>query len=137
MPMLSGELRLDKWLNFSCLFKTRSQATKACEDRRVKVNGQVAKPAKMVKVGDYLTIKQKGGKYINLTICGIVNKNISLNDAKMLYELEQPKLTQDEMEMLQFLQRAAREIKPRYKGRPTKKERRKMERIKKISSIYQ
>jgi ribosome-associated heat shock protein Hsp15 len=125
-----SEQRLDKWLNFSCLFKTRSQATRACEDRRVKVNGDVAKPAKMVKPGDYLTIKNKGGKFFNLTIQGMTNKNISAKNAKLLYELEESKLTNEEMEMLQYLQSAAKSLKPKYKGRPTKKERRTMEKVK-------
>ena len=126
----AAEQRLDKWLNFSCLFKTRSQATKACEDRRIKVNGQVAKPAKMIKCGDCLTIKSKGGKFFNLTILGITLKNISAGNARLLYELEQPQLSPEEIEMLEYMQKAARSLKPRYKGRPTKKERRKMDQIK-------
>ena len=136
MEEFPKEQRLDKWLNFSCLFKTRSQATKACDDRRVKVNGQVAKPSKMVKSGDYLTIKNKGGKFFNLTICEITQRNISAKDARLLYKLEEPQLSRDEIEMLEYLQHAAKASRPKYKGRPTKKERRKMERVKNSSQFF-
>ena len=45
-------VRLDKWLQVARVFKTRSQATKACNLSRVRVNGQVVKPHRSVTVGD-------------------------------------------------------------------------------------
>lgn len=121
--------RIDKWLNISCLFKTRSQAAQACEERRIKVNGEVAKPAKLVKPGDRITIKSAAGKFINLTILGISHKNVSAKDARLLYEKEEQELSEEARELLALFSRSFKVHRSKYKGRPTKKERRKMEQV--------
>ncbi|MBN2411895.1 RNA-binding S4 domain-containing protein [candidate division KSB1 bacterium] len=125
--------RLDKWLNISCLFKTRAQATKACDDRKIKVNGEVAKPAKMIKAGDVLTIKNKNGTFINYTVTGLAFKNVSAKDARTLYIKEEIKLSDEAKELMALHYKSIKKIKPKYKGRPTKKERRKMDDFKKGS----
>ncbi len=125
------EQRLDKWLNISCLFKTRAQATRACEGRRIKVNGQVAKPAKSVKPGDYLTIKNKKGKFFNLTIRALAHRNVSAKEAKNMYELEEQKVPDEKIELLEYFSRSFNKQKPKYKGRPTKKQRRQLDKLKK------
>ena len=125
--------RLDKWLNISCLFKTRAQATKACDDRKVKVNGDVAKPAKMIKVGDVLTIKNKNGIFINYTVTTLAFKNVSAKDARTLYIKEEIELTDEARELMELHYKSLKKLKPKYKGRPTKKERRKMDNLKKGS----
>lgn len=56
-------VRIDKWLWAARFFKTRPLAVKACELGRVKSNGQIAKPAREVKVGDDLEITTDGGLY--------------------------------------------------------------------------
>jgi len=76
-----GSQRIDKWLNISCLFKTRAKATKACDERRIKINNLVAKPAKLVTTGDKVTIRKAGGKFINLTVLAVSHKNVSAKDA--------------------------------------------------------
>jgi ribosome-associated heat shock protein Hsp15 len=55
--------RIDKWLWASRFFKTREQASKACELNRVLSNNQPAKPAREVRVGDMLHIKNEGGEF--------------------------------------------------------------------------
>ena len=45
-------VRLDVWLDVTCLFKTRSEAQKACRGGKVDVNGQAAKPHREMKPGD-------------------------------------------------------------------------------------
>lgn len=127
--------RIDRWLNYSCLFKTRAKATKACDDRRIKVNGEVAKPAKMVKAGDIITIKNPKGKYFNFKIIALSEKNISAKDAKSLYEKEELELTEEAKELLEIYSQSIKIHKPKYKGRPTKKERRKIDKFKKESSF--
>ena len=122
--------RIDKWLHYACLYKTRSQATKACDERQVKVNNQVVKPSKIIKTGDQITLKMKGGQYVNLLIVGIVHRNISRDQARLLYEKEELKISEETQEIRALLQQSARHIKPKYKGRPTKKERRKYENLK-------
>jgi ribosome-associated heat shock protein Hsp15 len=56
-------LRIDIWLWASRFFKTRALAKKACELGRIQSNGQSAKPAREVHVGDRLQITNEGGDY--------------------------------------------------------------------------
>ena len=55
-------VRIDKWLWAARLFKTRAQASKACDLGRIHSNGIEAKPARDVRVGDRLHVKNKGGE---------------------------------------------------------------------------
>lgn len=56
-------LRIDKWLWAARFFKTRAQASKACDLGRIHSNGIEAKPAREVRVGDRLHIKNEGGEF--------------------------------------------------------------------------
>ena len=56
-------VRIDKWLWAARFFKTRSLAAKACELGRIECNGQPAKPAREVHVGDLLQVKNEGGDF--------------------------------------------------------------------------
>ena len=55
--------RIDKWLWAARFFKTREQASKACELNRILSNNQPAKPAREVRIGDSLHIKNEGGEF--------------------------------------------------------------------------
>jgi len=55
--------RIDKWLWAARFFKTREQASKACELNRITSNNHPAKPAREVHVGDMLHIKNEGGEF--------------------------------------------------------------------------
>lgn len=67
------ELRLDKWLWAARLFKTRPLAVKAISGGHVEVNGHRAKPARLVKVGDEVSIR-KGPYTYEVTIAGLSDK---------------------------------------------------------------
>jgi ribosome-associated heat shock protein Hsp15 len=56
-------VRIDKWLWAARFFKTRSLASRACELGRIESNGQQAKPAREVKAGDLLRVKNEGGEF--------------------------------------------------------------------------
>jgi ribosome-associated heat shock protein Hsp15 len=56
-------LRIDKWLWAARFFKTRSLASKACDLGRIRSNGITAKPAREVRVGDKLEVKNEGGDF--------------------------------------------------------------------------
>ena len=56
-------VRMDKWLWAARFFKTRALASKACELGRVQSNGVEAKPAREVKLGDRLHIRNEGGEF--------------------------------------------------------------------------
>jgi ribosome-associated heat shock protein Hsp15 len=57
-------VRIDKWLWAARFFKTRSIASHACELGRIESHGQPAKPAREVKVGDVLRIKNDSGEFL-------------------------------------------------------------------------
>jgi ribosome-associated heat shock protein Hsp15 len=57
------EVRMDKWLWAARFFKTRSLAAHACELGRIESNGQTAKAARAVRVGDRLQVKNDGGEF--------------------------------------------------------------------------
>src|SRR5436305_10122154 len=61
-PMAS--VRIDKWLWAARFFKTRSLASRACELGRIEANGQLAKPAREVKIGDRLQVKNDTGDFV-------------------------------------------------------------------------
>jgi ribosome-associated heat shock protein Hsp15 len=56
-------VRIDKWLWAARFFKTRSLASKACDLGRIHSNGIQAKPAREVRVGDMLTVRNEGGEF--------------------------------------------------------------------------
>jgi ribosome-associated heat shock protein Hsp15 len=62
-PALKMDVRMDKWLWAARFFKTRALAAKACELGRVSSNGQPAKSARPVRVGDLLQVKNDGGDF--------------------------------------------------------------------------
>ena len=118
--------RLDKWLSIARLFKTRKLATQACENRHVKVNEVTSKASKTIKVGDEITIRLRG-KYRSFQILGIIKRNVSAQYARELYE-ETTSLDEDpeQQELIRLTLKSQKQHKPQYKGRPTKKERRKL-----------
>jgi ribosome-associated heat shock protein Hsp15 len=59
-----AEVRLDKWLWAARFFKTREGAAKACELGRVELNGARTKPARLLKVGDTLRVRNEGGEFV-------------------------------------------------------------------------
>src|ERR1035438_6631014 len=56
-------VRMDKWLWAARFFKTRSLASRACDLGRIAWNGQTAKPAREVRVGDMVLVKNDGGDF--------------------------------------------------------------------------
>src|SRR5579862_402261 len=61
--MTAARLRIDKWLWAARFFKTRSLASRACELGRIDFNGQSVKPAREVRVGDRLRVKNESGEF--------------------------------------------------------------------------
>jgi ribosome-associated heat shock protein Hsp15 len=58
-----ASVRIDKWLWAARFFKTRAQASKACDLGRIHSNGIQAKPARDVRVGDMLLVRNEGGEF--------------------------------------------------------------------------
>ena len=121
-------VRLDRWLMAARFFKTRSQAAASCEGGRVKVNGLSSKPHKLLHVGDALTIRQRD-RYRHVTVAGLAQRGLPPAEAKKLYEEEIKNVLSDELrEQMKVFAKSFRPTTRKFKGRPTKKERRDMER---------
>jgi ribosome-associated heat shock protein Hsp15 len=119
-------IRLDKWLQVARVFKTRSQATHACTLGRVKVNGQPAKPHRHLALEDRVEVEQGDWTRI-LVVKELRDRPLPKAETARLYEdLSPPRPVLDPLERLLRrppVRRAA------GAGRPTKKERREVERL--------
>jgi ribosome-associated heat shock protein Hsp15 len=123
-------MRLDVWLDVSCLFKTRSEAKRACEGGKVDVNGQAAKPNRELKQGDRLEITRRFGRRQQVVVQGFAEKHIPRADARLLYEDVTPKPSPEELELLRMARMAAPFTRRASLGAPDKRERRQLRRLK-------
>lgn len=123
-----SNVRLDSWLDVACLFKTRSEAQKACKLGKVVVNGVDAKPHREVKIGDEIEINRPMGRKQLLTVLGIASTHVPKAEARLLYEDRTPKPTPEEIEIrrLERIYRAA----STPKTRPDRDMRRTLRRLK-------
>ena len=125
------DVRLDVWLDVACLFKTRSEAQKACNGGRVDVNGQPGKPHRLVRIGDELTITRPHGRRQVVAVLTLLDRHVPKADARALFEDRTPPPTPEELER-RDLQRAFRESfgAPRPMRAPDKRERRALRKLK-------
>src|SRR5687768_5192411 len=79
-------VRLDTWLDVACLFKTRSEATKACKLNKVIVNSVEAKPGRLVKEDDEIEIHRPYGRKQLITVLGVTDEQLPKAVARTLYE---------------------------------------------------
>src|SRR5438045_6451910 len=93
------DVRLDVWLDVACLFKTRSEAQRACKGGKVDVNEQTAKPNRVVREGDELQISRGHGRKQKVVVRGLADRHLPKADARTLYEDVTPKPSPEEIEM--------------------------------------
>jgi ribosome-associated heat shock protein Hsp15 len=91
-------VRLDVWLDVACLFRTRSEAQKACKGGKVDVNGQAAKPHRLIRPGDELLIARPFGRQQRVVVRGVAERHVARSQARTLYEDLTPKPSADEIE---------------------------------------
>ena len=115
-------IRVDKWLWAARVFKTRSQASVACDGGKVDVNDEAAKPARRVRAGDLITVSLPRGRRRVLKIAGLGERRGSAEAARVLFE----DLTPPEPPRRRQAPPPRREP---GSGRPTKRERRDIERL--------
>ena len=119
-----GTLRVDKWLWAARFFKTRSLAAEAVDAGRVSVNGERAKPSKVVKPGDALVIRRPPYEHA-VTVLGVSDRRGPAAEAQKLYA--------ETAESRARREAVAVELKamppPVFKGRPSKKDRRTLDRF--------
>jgi ribosome-associated heat shock protein Hsp15 len=130
-PEPPASTRLDVWLDVACLFKTRSEAQRACKGGKVDVNNQAAKPHREVRPGDRITITRPLGRRQQIVVRGIQDHHIPKAAARELYEDVTPPPTPDQIEAGRMA-RLLRPIRP-FGGAPDKRERRALRRMKERS----
>jgi len=122
--MQDNNVRLDKWLWAARFFKTRSLATDAIDRGRVRVEGEPVKPARNVKVNDKLLIDNGSDRW-EVVVAAISDKRGPAPVARELYFETEESVAKRE------LNKEARRLFPEpsleIKGRPTKRDRRAME----------
>lgn len=118
-------VRLDKWLQVARMYKTRTQATHACDLGRVKVNGQQAKPHRQLAPGDRVELLQGDWERV-LIVKELRDRPVPKAEAAGLYEDQSP--PRPAPDALARLMRRPPALREAGAGRPTKKERRDMER---------
>src|SRR5258708_21408346 len=119
-------MRIDKWLWAARFFKTRSLASRACELGRVESNGQSVKPSREVRVSDLLRVKTEAGDF-QVEVLGLSEMRGPAPVAQTLY-----RETDASRELRQKLAEE-RKLMPRVEGsregRPSKKDRRQIGRL--------
>ena len=119
-------IRLDKWLWSARFFKTRSLAADAVETGKVEVNGERAKRAKQLQAGDSLRIRL--GPYHHLvTVRALSERRGPASVAATLYE--ESAEGRRAREAMQVQVKAAQSVPGYERGRPTKKDRREIEKM--------
>jgi ribosome-associated heat shock protein Hsp15 len=92
-------IRLDIWLDVSCLYRTRSEAQRACQGGKVEVNGQSSKPHRLVRVGDEIRLSRPYGRKQTVTVLALADRHIPRAEARQLYDDTTPPLSEEEKEM--------------------------------------
>lgn len=121
-------MRLDAWLDIACLFKTRSEAKRECESGHVEVNGDRAKPHRLVREGDRLRINRGFGRHQDVVVRVLIEQHVKKAEAKVLYDDLTPKPTPEELE-LRRAERAYRAA-AQAAGTPDRRRRRELRRAK-------
>jgi ribosome-associated heat shock protein Hsp15 len=119
---------VDVWLDIACLFRTRSEAKRACEGGKVDVNGEHAKPHRTVREGDRIRISRGFGRHQDVIVRILVDQHVKKAEARALYDDVTPAPTPAEVEMRRA-ERAYRAA-ARAAGAPDRRRRREIRRFK-------
>jgi ribosome-associated heat shock protein Hsp15 len=119
-------IRLDKWLWAARFFKTRSLATQAIDNGRVKLNGERVKPARDVRPGDRLELRLGEAEW-TLTVQALAMQRGPAPVAQLLYE--EDAASQARRQQQASDRKLAASPAATLKGRPTKRDRRQIHRF--------
>lgn len=95
---MTDSARLDVWLDVACLFKTRSEAKRACEGGKVEVNGSNAKPHRAIREGDRIRIGRPFGRHQDVIVRIVLDQHVKKSEAKALFDDVTPTPTPEEVE---------------------------------------
>ena len=117
-------MRLDKWLWAARFFKTRSLAQQAVAGGRVQLNGARTKPAHEVKIGDTVDVRVEEWRW-EIQVKALSDRRGPAEEARKLYD--ETEASRAERERRMDLRRWGAEPAATLKGRPTKRDRRRIE----------
>ena len=124
------DVRLDVWLDVACLFKTRSEAQKACTGGKIEVNGHPGKAHRPLHVGDELRITRPLGRRQVVVVRSLADRHVPKVQAHELYEDRTPPPMPEELEQ-RALNRAFRQSFGALPTRaPDKRDRRALRKLK-------
>jgi len=118
------KIRIDKWLWCVRLFKTRTQASEACDQNKVLMDGQPVKPSRYVKEGSRIEIKRGGGLVRKIEVLRLVEKRMG---AKLVGDYYIDHTSQSDIDAYKARITRAAAYRDPGAGRPTKKDRRDMD----------
>ena len=119
-----ARVRLDKWLWAARFYKTRSLAAQAIDAGQVRVGDERVKPARALRGGESVSIRKSGFVWV-VDVIAVSDRRGGAADAALLYRETAASLAA--REELQLQRRAAHAAAPEPPGRPTKRQRRKLE----------
>ena len=123
---MGDEVRIDKWLWSVRIFKTRTLAGDACRAGKVKIDGNAVKPSRILKLGEEMTVSI-GPLLRTLKVKALLQNRVS---AKLVPDSLEDLTPEEEYERIKFMNELNAERRDRGTGRPTKKDRRMIERLK-------
>lgn len=120
---MSDVARIDKYLWAIRVYKTRSEATEACKGNKVQVNGVAAKPSRMIKIGDMLSVR-KGPVQYSFKVLKLLGNRVG---AQLVPEYAENLTPESELAKAHAPKETFFIRRDRGSGRPTKKERREID----------
>lgn len=119
------EVRIDKWLWASRIFKTRTMASDACKNGRIMIDGIKLKPSRLVKEGDIIQVRKPPVTYSFKILKAIQNRV----GAKLVPYIMEDVTSPTQLEILEMNRVGGFLIRAKGSGRPTKKERREIDEL--------
>ena len=118
-----AEVRIDKWMWATRIFKTRTIAAEACKKNRVMIQGVNVKASRMIKVGDVIQVRKPPITY-SFKVLEVTERRMG---AKMVPQYLENVTTADQYEILELNKISGFGDRAKGMGRPTKKDRRELE----------
>lgn len=116
--MAKSEVRIDKWMWATRIFKTRTIATEACKKGRITIQGTTIKPSRMIKIGDTVCVRKPPVTY-SFEVIDLIENRVG---AKLVSKYLRNVTTPDQYELLEMVKIGGFVDRQKGLGRPTKKE---------------
>jgi ribosome-associated heat shock protein Hsp15 len=118
-----NEVRIDKWMWATRIFKTRTIAAEACKKNRVLIGGVHVKPSRMIRSGEVIQVRKPPVTY-SFKALGLTERRVG---AKLVPEYLENVTPREQYELLEMNRLSGFVDRAKGLGRPTKKDRRELE----------